>query len=332
MSVKLVAEVGVGTVAAGVAKANADHVLIAGHDGGTGASPLCSIQSAGVPWEIGLAETQQTLLLQRPALAHHVQTDGQLKTGRDVVIAAMLGADEMGFSTAPLIATGCIMMRACHLNTCPVGHRHAGPRAAQALQGHSPSTSSTSSSSSPRRCARSWPSLGLRTLDELIGRTDLLEADEAIDHWKARGVDLTHILTHARAARGRAAPPHRAAAAGARRRAGLGAARARPRAAIERRRAACASRRPIRNVNRCVGGILSSRIAAPPRRRGPARGLDRGRLRGLGRAELRRLAGAGRDASRCYGDANDYAGKGLSGGVLAVRPPRRRRPSPPRRT
>ena len=136
VSVKLVAEVGVGTVAAGVSKANADRVLISGHDGGTGASPLSSIQAAGVPWEIGLAETQQTLLLNDLRSRIVVQTDGQLKTGRDVVIAAMLGADEMGFSTAPLIATGCIMMRACHLNTCPVGHRHPGPGAAQALQGH----------------------------------------------------------------------------------------------------------------------------------------------------------------------------------------------------
>ncbi len=141
VSVKLVSEVGVGTVAAGVAKANADHVVIAGHDGGTGASPLSSIVSAGVPWEIGLAETQQTLLLNDLRSRITVQTDGQLKTGRDVAIAALLGADEMGFSTAPLIATGCIMMRACHLNTCPVGHRDAGSGAAQAVRGHSPSTS-----------------------------------------------------------------------------------------------------------------------------------------------------------------------------------------------
>ena len=135
ISVKLVAEVGVGTVAAGVAKANADHVLISGHDGGTGASPLSSILFAGIPWEIGLAETQQTLVLNDLRSRIWVQTDGQLKTGRDVVVAALLGADEMGFATAPLIATGCVMMRACHLNTCPVGHRDAGSRAAQALHG-----------------------------------------------------------------------------------------------------------------------------------------------------------------------------------------------------
>ena len=135
VSVKLVAEVGVGTVAAGVAKANADHVLISGHDGGTGASPLSSILFAGIPWEIGLAETQQTLVLNDLRSRIWVQTDGQLKTGRDVVVAALLGADEMGFATAPLIATGCIMMRACHLNTCPVGIATQDPGAAQALQG-----------------------------------------------------------------------------------------------------------------------------------------------------------------------------------------------------
>ena len=131
---KLVAEVGVGTVAAGVAKANADHVTISGHDGGTGASPQSSIQSAGVPWEIGLAETQQTLLANDLRSRIIVEADGQMRTGRDVVVAALLGADEYGFSTAPLIATGCIMMRVCHLNTCPVGRGHAGPGAAPALR------------------------------------------------------------------------------------------------------------------------------------------------------------------------------------------------------
>ncbi len=155
VSVKLVAEVGVGTVAAGVAKANADHVLIAGHDGGTGASPLSSIHPPAVPWEIGLAETQQTLLRNDLRKRITVQTDGQLKTGRDVAIAAMLGADEYGFSTAPLIATGCIMMRACHLNTCPVGIATQDPELRLASRA-SPSTSSTSSSS-PRSCAGSWP-------------------------------------------------------------------------------------------------------------------------------------------------------------------------------
>ena len=182
---KLVSEVGVGTVAAGVAKANSDHVVIAGHDGGTGASPVSSIHHAGVPWEIGLAETQQTLVMNKLRDRITVQTDGQLKTGRDVVIAALLGAEEFGFSTAPLITMGCIYMRACHLNTCPVGIATQDPELRKRFRA-SPSTSSTSSSSSPRRCARYMAQLGIRTFDDLIGRVDLLDADDAIDHWKAK--------------------------------------------------------------------------------------------------------------------------------------------------
>ncbi len=193
VSVKLVSEVGVGTVAAGVAKANADHVLIAGHDGGTGASPLSSIQSAGVPWEIGLAETQQTLLKNDLRRRIIVQTDGQLKTGRDVAIAAILGADEYGFSTAPLIATGCIMMRACHLNTCPVGIATQDPELRKRFEGK-PEHVVNFFFFVAEELRGIMASLGVRTMDELIGRTDLLEADDAIEHWKARGVDLTHIL------------------------------------------------------------------------------------------------------------------------------------------
>ena len=195
VSVKLVAEVGVGTVAAGVSKANADRVLISGHDGGTGASPLSSIQSAGVPWEIGLAETQQTLLLNNLRSRITVQTDGQLKTGRDVVIAALLGADEMGFSTAPLIATGCIMMRACHLNTCPVGIATQDPELRKRFKG-TPEHVVNFFFFVAEEVREILASLGLRSLDEAIGRVDLLEVGPAIDHWKARGVDLTHILTH----------------------------------------------------------------------------------------------------------------------------------------
>ena len=193
VSVKLVSEVGVGTVAAGVSKANADRVLIAGHDGGTGASPLSSIQAAGVPWEIGLAETQQTLLLNDLRSRIVVQTDGQLKTGRDVVIAAMLGADEMGFSTGPLIATGCIMMRACHLNTCPVGIATQDPELRKRFKG-TPEHVVNFFFFVAEEVREILASLGLRTLDEAIGRVDLLGTRTAIDHWKARGVDLTHVL------------------------------------------------------------------------------------------------------------------------------------------
>ena len=260
MSVKLVSEVGVGTVAAGVSKANADRVLIAGHDGGTGASPLSSIQSAGVPWEIGLAETQQTLLLNDLRSRIVVQTDGQLKTGRDVVVAAMLGADEMGFSTAPLIATGCIMMRACHLNTCPVGIATQDPELRKRFKG-TPEHVVNFFFFVAEEVREILASLGLRTLDEAIGRVDLLGVGPAIEHWKARGVDLTHLLTAHRAARRRSAPPRRTAAAGARRRARLGA-RARRRARARARRARCGLQVPVRNRNRCVGGILSSHIAS----------------------------------------------------------------------
>ncbi len=195
VSVKLVSEVGVGTVAAGVSKANADRVLISGHDGGTGASPLSSIQAAGVPWEIGLAETQQTLLLNELRSRIVVQTDGQLKTGRDVLIAALLGADEMGFSTGPLIATGCIMMRACHLNTCPVGIATQDPELRKRFKG-TPEHVVNFFFFVAEEVRELLASLGLRSLDEAIGRVDLLHAGPAIEHWKARGVDLTHILTH----------------------------------------------------------------------------------------------------------------------------------------
>jgi glutamate synthase domain-containing protein 2/glutamate synthase domain-containing protein 1 len=207
VSVKLVSEVGVGTVAAGVSKANADRVLISGHDGGTGASPLSSIQSAGVPWEIGLAETQQTLLLNDLRSRIVVQTDGQLKTGRDVVVAAMLGADEMGFSTAPLIAAGCIMMRACHLNTCPVGIATQDPELRKRFKG-TPEHVVNFFFFVAEEVREILASLGLRSLDEAIGRVELLSAEAAIAHPQER-----------RAARGRAAPSRAAAASGARGRA-----------------------------------------------------------------------------------------------------------------
>ena len=193
VSVKLVSEVGVGTVAAGVAKANADHVTIAGHDGGTGASPASSIQYAGVPWEIGLAETQQTLLQQDLRSRIIVETDGQMRTGRDVIVAALLGADEYGFSTAPLVATGCIMMRVCHLNTCPVGIASQDPVLRERFSGK-PEHVVNYLLMVGEEVRELMSRLGARTLDELIGRSDLLETDEAIDHWKAHGVDLSQML------------------------------------------------------------------------------------------------------------------------------------------
>jgi glutamate synthase (NADPH/NADH) large chain/glutamate synthase (ferredoxin) len=329
VSVKLVSEVGVGTVAAGVSKANADRVLISGHDGGTGASPLSSIQSAGVPWEIGLAETQQTLLLNDLRSRIKVQTDGQLKTGRDVVIAAMLGADEMGFSTAPLIATGCIMMRACHLNTCPVGIATQDPELRKRFKG-TPEHVVNFFFFVAEEVREILASLGLRSLDEAIGRVDLLSARAAIEHWKARGVDLTHILTHIElsgdAPRRRVEPPpavlddaldwelvKRAEPALAP--AADPALDGRARIAGERVQIEL----PIRNRNRCVGGILSSRIAR-------AHGAD-GLPEGSVTVEFEGSAGqsfggwlAPGVTFSLRGDANDYAGKGLSGGVIAMRP------------
>ncbi len=321
VSVKLVSEVGVGTVAAGVSKANADRVLIAGHDGGTGASPLSSIQAAGVPWEIGLAETQQTLLLNELRSRIVVQTDGQLKTGRDVLIAALLGADEMGFSTAPLIATGCIMMRACHLNTCPVGIATQDPELRKRFQG-TPEQVVNFFFYVAEEVRELLAALGLRSLDEAIGRVDLLEARPAIEHWKARGVDLTHILTHVEledenpahpSPRRRVQPPPPV----------LEDAldwklveRAGP--AIERGERVSVQL-PIRNVNRCVGGILSSHIA----RAHGAEGLTADSIvvdfdGSAGQSFGGWLAPG--VTFTLHGDANDYAGKGLSGGVVAVRP------------
>ncbi|HWI71190.1 MAG TPA: glutamate synthase-related protein, partial [Baekduia sp.] len=319
VSVKLVSEVGVGTVAAGVAKANADHVVIAGHDGGTGASPLSSIVAAGAPWEIGLAETQQTLLKNDLRSRIVVQTDGQLKTGRDVAIAAMLGADEMGFSTAPLIATGCIMMRACHLNTCPVGIATQDPELRKRFQG-TPEHVVNFFFFVAEELRGIMASLGIAKVEDLIGRVDLLEADGAIDHWKARGIDLTHLLTFPRDVdaskpRHRTQPPppvlddaldH------------ILLEKARP--VVEGGDAHVAISVPVRNVNRCVGGMLSSRIAELHGRDGlPAGSIDVEFMGSAGQSFGGWLAPG--VTFTLHGDANDYTGKGLSGGTVVVTPP-----------
>jgi glutamate synthase domain-containing protein 2/glutamate synthase domain-containing protein 1/glutamate synthase domain-containing protein 3 len=327
VSVKLVSEVGVGTVAAGVSKANADRVLIAGHDGGTGASPLSSIQAAGVPWEIGLAETQQTLLLNELRSRIVVQTDGQLKTGRDVLIAALLGADEMGFSTAPLIATGCIMMRACHLNTCPVGIATQDPELRKRFQG-TPEQVVNFFFYVAEEVRELLASLGLRSLDEAVGRVDLLEAGPAIDHWKARGVDLTHILTHIDLDPAHPENPAHPSQSIPRRRVEPPppvledaldwqlVERAGP--AIERGERVTLQL-PIRNVNRCVGGILSSHIARAHGAGGLAADSIVVDFEGSAGQSFGGWLAPGVRFT-LHGDANDYAGKGLSGGVIAVRP------------
>src|SRR5438105_4680565 len=193
VSVKLVSEVGVGTVAAGVAKANADHVTIAGHDGGTGASPQSSVQAAGIPWEIGLAETQQTLLLNDLRSRIMVEVDGGMRTGRDVVVGALLGADAFGFSTAPLIAMGCILMRVCHLNTCPVGIATQDPELRRRFQG-TPDHVVNYLMLVAEEVRQIMAALGLRRFEDLIGRADMLDVDPAVEHWKARHVDLSMVL------------------------------------------------------------------------------------------------------------------------------------------
>ncbi len=203
--VKLVAEAGVGTVAAGVSKAHADVVLISGHDGGTGASPLTSIKHGGVPWELGLAETQQVLRLNGLRDRIVVQVDGQMKTGRDVVIAALLGAEEYGFATAPLVVSGCVMMRVCHLNTCPVGIATQDPELRKRFNGQ-PEFVENFFRFIAEEVRELMAQLGFRTVDEMIGRVDRLDFRKAVEHWKANGLDLSQILLRAGARRQRSAP------------------------------------------------------------------------------------------------------------------------------
>ncbi len=317
ISVKLVAEVGVGTVAAGVAKANADHVLISGHEGGTGASPLSSILFAGIPWEIGLAETQQTLVLNDLRSRIWVQTDGQLKTGRDVVVAALLGADEMGFATAPLVASGCVMMRACHLNTCPVGIATQDPELRRRFQGqpeHVVNFFFFVAEETRRIMAR----LGIRRFDDMVGRVDLLEADDAIDHWKARGVDLSNVLRVPDVAPGTPLRRVRAQESPL--------ADALDWQLIEAARPALEEAAPvtaafaIRNVNRTVGGLLSHRVTKAYGAEGLPPGTVRLALSGSAGQSFGAWLAPGIDLA-LVGDANDYVGKGLSGGVLSVTPP-----------
>ena len=317
VSVKLVAEVGVGTVAAGVAKAKSDVVLISGHDGGTGASPLTSLKHAGVPWELGLAETQQTLVLNRLRDRIVVQTDGQMKTGRDVVIAALLGAEEYGFATAPLVVMGCIMMRVCHLDTCPVGVATQNPKLREKFEGRAEHVVNFFEFVA-EEVRELLAELGYRSLDELIGRSDLIDARRAVDHYKAQGVDLSAILYRPQV------PEHVATRRVAEQDHGL-------RHALDQelvRLAAPALERgepvdvalPIRNVNRVTGTILGSEVT----RRHGADGLppDTITFRFSGSAGQSFGAFVPRGMSLLLsGDANDYFGKGLSGGRLVAAPP-----------
>jgi glutamate synthase (NADPH) large chain len=317
--VKLVAEVGVGTVAAGVSKAHADVVLISGHDGGTGASPLTSLKHAGAPWELGLAETQQTLLLNGLRDRVVVQADGQLKTGRDVVIAALLGAEEYGFATAPLVVMGCVMMRVCHLDTCPVGIATQNPVLRERFAG-SPDFVVNFFEFIAQEVREYLAQLGFRSLDEAIGHAEVLDMRRAIDHWKADGLDLTPILHVPDVAQTQ--PRRRVVAQD------HGLAGALDNQLIEMCAPAIERKEPvraqvdIRNVNRTVGTMLGSQVT----RAHGGDGLPDGTIDITFQGSAGQSFGAFLPAGitlRLEGDANDYVGKGLSGGRIVVRPDRR---------
>jgi glutamate synthase (NADPH/NADH) large chain len=316
ISVKLVSEVGVGTIAAGVAKAKADHVVIAGHDGGTGASPLSSIKHAGTPWELGLAETQQTLVLNRLRGRIRVQADGQIKTGRDVVIAAMLGADELGFATAPLVAEGCIMMRKCHLNTCPVGVATQDPVLRAKFQGK-PEHVVNFFFFVAEEARQIMAQLGIRTFNELIGRSDLLDKSKAVAHWKAKGLDFTRIFYQ----------PDVPASE--------------PRYQVEEQEhnlekaldhKLIAQAKPalekgekvsfislVKNVNRTVGAMLSGEVAKKYGHEGLPDDTIHIQLQGTAGQSAGAFLAHGITLD-LVGEGNDYVGKGLSGGRIIVRP------------
>ncbi|HEV8676537.1 MAG TPA: glutamate synthase large subunit [Methylomirabilota bacterium] len=317
--VKLVAEVGVGTVAAGVAKAFSDVVLISGHDGGTGASPLTSIKHGGIPWELGLAETQQVLVLNKLRDRIVVQTDGQMKTGRDVAIAALLGAEEYGFSTAPLVVVGCIMMRVCHLNTCPVGVATQDPELRKRFTGK-PEFVENFFRFIAQEVRELMARLGFRTMDEMIGRVDRLDVRQAVDHWKARGLDYSNILYRPDVGPEVAVRRVREQEHGLEKSLDVTTLVPLCRDALERK-VPVDLRLPIRNVNRTVGTILGYEIT----RRYGGEGLpeDTIRIHFTGSAGQSFGAFLPRGVTLILeGDSNDYMAKGLSGGKIVVYPPR----------
>ena len=327
ISVKLVAEVGVGTVAAGVSKAHADVVLISGYDGGTGASPLSSLKHAGIPWELGLAETQQVLVMNDLRSRIRVQVDGKLQTGRDVAIATLLGAEEFGFSTAPLVALGCIMMRKCHLNTCPVGIATQNPELRKKFAGTPENVINFFFYIAEE--VREWMSkMGFRKMNDMVGRVDMLEMDTAVSHWKARGLDFSSILYNPQVPgrvgrRCTIAQDH-------------GLEEALDNFLIEQTKPALENGAkvdltiPIRNIHRTVGAMLSGEIA----RRHGAQGLPADtiniRFHGSAGQSFGSFLASGVTLT-LEGDANDYVGKGLSGGQIIVFPPKNS-PSLPKKT
>ena len=315
ISVKLVSEVGVGTVAAGVAKAKADHVTISGHDGGTGASPVSSIKHAGTPWELGLAETQQTLMLNKLRSRIRVQADGQMKTGRDVAIGALLGADEFGFATAPLVVEGCIMMRKCHLNTCPVGVATQDPVLRQKFQGK-PENVVNYFFFVAEEVREIMAQLGIRTFDELIGRVDLLDTRSGIEHWKAHGLDFSRVFyqpANDSPRRQLETQDH-------------GLESALDHELIERSKSAIERGEkvsfivPVRNRNRTIGAMLSGRIATRYGDEGLPDDTIHIQCNGTAGQSFGAFLARGITLD-LVGEGNDYVGKGLSGGRIIVRSP-----------
>jgi glutamate synthase (ferredoxin) len=318
ISVKLVAEVGVGTIAAGVAKAHADVVLISGYDGGTGASPQTSIAHAGLPWELGLAETHQTLVLNNLRSRIAVETDGQLKTGRDVAIAALLGAEEFGFATAPLVATGCIMMRVCHLNTCPAGVATQDPQLRAKFAGK-PEHVINFMRFIAEDLREIMASLGFRTVDEMIGRADRLEARKAVDHWKAKGLDFSNILYRPDVDEDVGRYCQISQDHGLEKSLDLTNLLEACKPAIERGEKVDLKMQ-IRNVHRVVGTITGSELT----RKWGAAGLPEDTIRVHFQGSAGQSFGAFVPRGMSFvleGDANDYIGKGLSGGKIIVYPP-----------
>jgi glutamate synthase (NADPH/NADH) large chain len=317
ISVKLVAEAGVGTIAAGVAKARADVILISGHDGGTGAAPLTSIKHAGVPWELGLAETHQILVKNDLRSRVVLQTDGQMRTGRDVVIAALLGAEEFGFATAPLVASGCIMMRKCHLNTCPVGVATQDPVLRQRFAG-TPEHVIRFLFYVAEEARELMASLGARSISELVGRVDRIRVREATQHWKAQRIDFSDLLAPADARPGVAVTKSIPQDVGIER--SLDAEllpRVRPAIdAGERVRLEL----PIKNGHRAVGAMIAGEIARKHGKQGLAEDAIWLSFQGSAGQSFGAFIMNG-ITLELEGDANDYVGKGMSGGLMTIRPP-----------
>ena len=319
ISVKLGAEIGVGTIAAGVTKAKADHIVIAGHDGGTGASPITSIKHAGIPWELGLAETHQTLVMNNLRSRVYLQTDGQIKTGRDVAIAALLGAEEFGFATAPLVTLGCIMMRKCHLNTCPVGIATQDADLRKKFKGN-PDNVVNYLFMVAEDLREIMAKLGFRTVNEMVGRVDALETGDVLNHWKAKGLDFSSILTPAKKIY-EGTEVYRVIDQD------HGLEKALDNELIKLSQPALQNGEavnielPVLNINRVVGTMLSHELAK----------ATEGKLLADDTISIKLLGSAGQSLGAWLakgitiaveGDANDFVGKGLSGGKIAVYPPK----------